>query len=430
MTIKNPYYHRDALTAPADFYGRRSQLRYIFGMLRGLQSCAIVGERKIGKSSLLKHIANPIVQATYDLPPERYSVTYFDLQGKANITPFEFWRQLLRSVDWRGDDAGWIARLRTVVDQQTIHLTDVEDIFYLANQHGHNLIFLLDEFEYTTRNPHFDLNFFGALRNLANNYNVAYVTASQRGLLDLHYDEKVVDSPFFNIFTEVQLGLFDPHEAIELLTQPLAVLPTSFTEEDRCFLLRLAGRFPFFLQVASYYLLDAYLQPASNKKEDVYAETKARFMTTAAPHFRYYWNHADDLTKATLAAMALLETQRQFKFRVAELSETMAYQVRQLIKIGFAERTVEQEERLFCLGFAEWIIDEITRYALFRDTKTDFEAWLGSAQLKGLDRRVRDFAERSAAVFLKVNPRYWQVLLGLILNSKNLDHLGRLFNGA
>lgn len=430
MTIENPYYHRETITALEDFYGRSYQLRYIFSMLKGLQSCAVIGERKIGKSSLLKHIANPAVRALYGLPPDRYAVIYFDLQGKANITPSDFWRQLLRGVKWRNNDMEWRVRLDSLLGKEHIRLSDVENLFYLANQQGRKFVFLLDEFEYTTRNPHFDFNFFGALRNLANNYDVAYITASQRGLLDLHYSEEVIDSPFFNIFTEIQLGLFEPHEAMELLTRPLADMPISFTEEDRRFLLRLAGRFPFFLQVASYHLLDAYIQSTNAKGMDVYMQAKARFATEAAPHFRYYWNRSDDLAKATLAAMALMQRQGRFKFRVRELSETMAYQVRQLTKIGFAEHTARGEERLFCLGFAEWIVDEITRYALFRDAETDFEAWLDSAQLKGLDRRVRDFVEKSTTVFLKIDPKYWQVLLGLILNSQNLDHLRRLFNGA
>ena len=119
-----------------------------------------------------------------------------------------------------------------------------------AQEEEKQLVFLFDEFEYATRNKALDSNFFGGLRSLANSYEVAYVTVSRTSLLDFHYSEDLVDSPFFNIFTEVQLGSFSEEEALALVHEPLSNTLVSFGQQDTHFILDIAGRFPFFIQIA------------------------------------------------------------------------------------------------------------------------------------------------------------------------------------
>ncbi len=55
--VPSPFTNRTTITAPEDFVGREEELAAILGRLRTLQSSSIVGERRIGKSSLLYHLA-------------------------------------------------------------------------------------------------------------------------------------------------------------------------------------------------------------------------------------------------------------------------------------------------------------------------------------------------------------------------------------
>jgi hypothetical protein len=53
----NPFTIRGALQRPEEFAGRAAEINDIVARLRSMQSCSVVGERRIGKSSLLYHLS-------------------------------------------------------------------------------------------------------------------------------------------------------------------------------------------------------------------------------------------------------------------------------------------------------------------------------------------------------------------------------------
>ena len=60
----NPYLNRVMIQDPKQFYGRRREMSRIFARI-GVdrpQSISVVGERRIGKSSLLYQVSVPEVQ--------------------------------------------------------------------------------------------------------------------------------------------------------------------------------------------------------------------------------------------------------------------------------------------------------------------------------------------------------------------------------
>ncbi|MGH9843151.1 MAG: hypothetical protein ACREEM_30810 [Blastocatellia bacterium] len=52
----NPFTNRGPVTNPEDFFGRKDELEIVLSRLRSMQCVSIVGERRIGKSSLLYHL--------------------------------------------------------------------------------------------------------------------------------------------------------------------------------------------------------------------------------------------------------------------------------------------------------------------------------------------------------------------------------------
>src|SRR5260370_21477128 len=117
------------------------------------------------------------------------------------------------------------------------------------------LVFLLDEFDYVSRNEHFDLNFFNFLRSIAHNRALSFVTASTKSLLDL-CDKSVISFPFFNIFNVLNLGVLTRDEALELIRVPSDRAGCSLLD-DRQFILELAGTHPFLLQLACFLVFEA-----------------------------------------------------------------------------------------------------------------------------------------------------------------------------
>ena len=63
------------------------------------ESTSVVGERRIGKTSLLKHLDTPSVAAELGLPPDAYCMVYIDFQGLTDITPQRFWGRVLRKME-------------------------------------------------------------------------------------------------------------------------------------------------------------------------------------------------------------------------------------------------------------------------------------------------------------------------------------------
>ena len=48
--MSNPFTNRGVITDPANFFGRGAEIDELVARLRTMQSTAIVGERRIGKS--------------------------------------------------------------------------------------------------------------------------------------------------------------------------------------------------------------------------------------------------------------------------------------------------------------------------------------------------------------------------------------------
>ena len=93
--IDNPFTYGNPISDPAHFIGRERQIEQVFSRLRNraFESSSLVGERRIGKTSLLKSIAHPNTRIDYGLDPNKYMFVYVDLQLiDEDATPQKFWR--------------------------------------------------------------------------------------------------------------------------------------------------------------------------------------------------------------------------------------------------------------------------------------------------------------------------------------------------
>ena len=190
---------------PEDFYGREAVVRRIFSRIGAArpQSIAIIGGRKMGKTSLLNYIFNESVR-------------------KKSLGPgqdFIFLNINLKTQNFK-DAAGFLAAVYGRLTGSGGGGDNLYNVLqrYVEESHnaGKKIIILLDDFHYITRNQNFPLEFFSFLRSLANNYNLAYVTTSYLELQKLCIAKDIEESPFFNIFTNIALGLLSAEEAVRL----------------------------------------------------------------------------------------------------------------------------------------------------------------------------------------------------------------------
>ena len=203
------------------------------------QSVSIVGQRRIGKSSLLWHLAQAEIHTRYLQTPERYLFALLDFQGMQHLDQEGFCRQFGHT-------------LNAAVDFEVPELRDfsaVEATVQELDRAGMRLVCLFDEFETVTRNAGFGTGFFGFLRALANGYPVAFITASRRPLQNLCHTQEISESPFFNIFAQIRLGPLSPAEVQSLIAAPSAA--AGLPLQPHCdAIVALSGRLPFFVQMA------------------------------------------------------------------------------------------------------------------------------------------------------------------------------------
>jgi tRNA A-37 threonylcarbamoyl transferase component Bud32 len=294
--LRNPFFSRQRITEPGCFFGRRREIESLYSAVYTHQCRSVVGERKLGKSSLLTAVAQPDMMAHYGLDPTRTLFIYLDLEGMASAEREDFWIEVLDRLSVILPPTATTLRdqVERLLDSGPLRFTTVRRLLRRVRDTGLDLVLTLDEFEGLARNPSFEPDFYGEMRSLAGELGIVYLTASKRGLYELTYHHSdTLSSPFFNIFSEMTLGLMPDDEACGLLrTISEQGQGVGFCQEEIDLALELAGPHPFFLQIAGYHL---YELPGRGQPQipDAYDQAARRFTAESEDHYRYLWSQLD-----------------------------------------------------------------------------------------------------------------------------------------
>ena len=164
------------------------------------------------------------------------------------------------------------------------------------------LVLLLDEFEKIINGGHFPVEFFRFLRGLSSRYEVCFITATIEALDDCSPVE-LISSPFPNIFAKVYLGSWTDSEFDYFITETSKRSGAPIlAHKDEIY--KLAGRFPFYVQVACSFYFDVWRERGKITPQDR-TNIKHRFADEVRPHFERMWKgHLNAEEKATLIALA------------------------------------------------------------------------------------------------------------------------------
>ena len=242
--VANPFINRGTVTDPEHFFGRTAEIATILEYLASLQSASVVGERCIGKSSLLTHLEQ--LGATQIQKPG-YRFVYLDLSNGRLHTAKGFFQHALQEAGFEPDAVNDIIQEDA---PRGINLISFTDLLAEQKRVGQPIVLCLDEFENVFKHEReFSEDFFDHLRSELNRRSFALVTASKQSLQELCMEGRL-SSPFFNVFTELALGGLTETEVeqfIEAYQQAVA-----FTDSEREFLfqrLELIAGHPLKLQI-------------------------------------------------------------------------------------------------------------------------------------------------------------------------------------
>ena len=405
----NPFTFGNPIRDPARFYGRSEDIRQIVNRLRSSahESTSVVGERRIGKTSLLKHLDTPEVARELGLPPEEFCMIYIDFQGLTDITPQRFWQRVLRKMERSICVPDLIPEIKELREQEDFDLFDLEDLFEVITDSGLTIVLLLDEFEYVTQNPNFGSDFFGGLRALAIHQNMPLVTATRRDLIDLCHSEELKGSPFFNIFANVVLRPFSRDEVIEMLDGYLSGSEMSISDKEKEVIIRLGGGYPFFVQIAGHYLIEA--KQKELEVEVAVKEMVTQFDTQADSHFKYMWSHSSESEKINLLAIIALNQQKPSKKTIptienlAKIHSRAHLDIPELSKRGLLLKDIETSAyHLFSISLERWIVREVSAVPGEEESDASVQTWLAAGG--------REDMKPVGGVLPKFKKKYWPVV--------------------
>jgi len=148
----NPFAIQGRISDPRQFIGRRDELDQISDLLRTMQPVSLVGERRIGKSSLLYHI----FQTGKRWFGNEVTVVYTDLPGTKDEPAFyECCCRALQQIDSR-------IHLDSAKPINEYRMRDLENAV-----RGCRVVLWFDEFEKVLRSSVFPRDFYDSLRSLA-----------------------------------------------------------------------------------------------------------------------------------------------------------------------------------------------------------------------------------------------------------------------
>lgn len=258
-TNENPFLDRGPVREPAQFFGRRGEVRKLVQVLgaRVPQSVSVIGERRIGKTSLLNFLSAP-GGALFEFSSllGRRETEYLFIRADLSALktrelngPLFFFRLLFKNLEkavrektgqtfpvfeqyWNN---GSVAEL--VEFGLGSYLDEVKRIApKLA------ILFLLDEADPLIRQG------VGALlRSLIQDRPIAFVICTRLPLIEIDPEREV--SPLFNMLAEtIPLGLLTESDARQMVT---TLSDDIFTPGELDFILQAGGMHPDFTCVAA-----------------------------------------------------------------------------------------------------------------------------------------------------------------------------------
>lgn len=258
----NPFVAAGMIEDPRLFVGRKDELHAIASRMQGVQptSINIVGDKRIGKSSLLYHFFLTWEQRVQN--PSRYVVIYLSLQNVHCQREENFYQAI-------ADELLSFSRVATnqaLSDPWRVRPLDrraFSDAMREWKRQGILPILCLDDFKTLFDNKsEFNNDFYNNLRSLMNNNTLMLVIASQRNL-DFYSKKHQLTSSFFNLGHVINLGELKEDEVKDLVRLPAStvsgIAPALSLDEQRLSQ-QLGGSHPFLLQIAGGLVCEARQQ--------------------------------------------------------------------------------------------------------------------------------------------------------------------------
>lgn len=419
-SIQNPYTFGVPVRGEGKFFGREEELRGIFETLQHVgrgqkQDLAVMGPRRIGKSSLLYRLR--------DMPPDDFLPVYVDLQGFMPREPSVLFTDILRQVKAMFAACQRVGKLPSFaslgpreVPERLQFMTFKEDMASLdeaiQKQKLPRLILMLDEVELLAEFGGLTaLEFFRSL--IQRLLYCVFIVAGSDYLYEMTRD---YTSPFYNIFKTVELHALSPAAARALVERPAAEVGLHYPPEAVHEILYYAGNTPYFIQAMGHYLVEMLNQERRRDIDDDDVTRVAERVIEQLPvQFTYLWGGTTPTEHGLLYPLAHADVPRSahalaqhFRnlagFILSEREQRTIFErlTRQQI-LHIAEDGREPKYWFTVPLFAQWIRRKVKREEIIEAIHLEGvieeeTAVLTSEERESLQRQLRTYKENLQAL--------------------------------
>ena len=336
-TSKNPYMNRVTIKNINEFYGRQNEINKIYSRIGASrpQSISIVGERRIGKSSLLNYIYHPLNRSKYLKNPDEHIFIFIDFQEKRGIQLAQFFEAIYECLM---DEFDGGLELNVPPDYNGF-----KKVVGTLDSKGLKLILIFDEFEVITKSTDFNTEFYSYARSIANNFNLSYIVSSGRNLQTLCHSKEISDSPFFNIFSNLTLTQFSEEEAVDLITMPAEKSGISMTNHVPL-ILDMGGYYPFFLQMVCAAFFEHLKEGTPIGKKEI-EQIHEEVFDEAKVHFQQIWDICDQDQREVLLLLC----------KGPQVNKSQEFILKNLIKAGYV-KLQNNKPHIFSSIFQDFLI--------------------------------------------------------------------------
>jgi uncharacterized protein len=253
-----PFIADKMLTESQFFVGRQAEIKFVMEKMTNVQSTSvnIVGDRQIGKSSLLYRIFQDYenLLPAYNRQPTELIVVYLSLADAQCQGVDNFYQAIARKLSARQENPLLADPLKVQpFDGGTFNqaMEAWKDAKVLP-------VICLDDFETLLKNvENFNDGFYDNLRYLINNNLLMLVIASRSKIEDYRRQYKLT-SNFFNLTQHWELKVFPEQDASDLVRLPQGAAVLTAPRQQKA--LDWGEKHPYLLQLAGMYLWEEQQQ--------------------------------------------------------------------------------------------------------------------------------------------------------------------------
>ena len=270
----NPFFYIGGITSSSYFINRENLLERITSTIfnSSPQCISIIGQRKIGKTSLLNVFRSEETISRFRTDDSDWKMIHFDCQKhhqkfSNGSSLFQLIVDYLCNVFPKSQNCS--NGQTTNSTQEISQLVEIiERIIVEQKSLGFRIVLIFDEFEKAlTYEKLFYEGVFGILRALAQEFDTfSWVTSTSRPLHNLFEEAfeshsiphqiRVSESDFFNIAPPYVLKLFELEDIKKLISTYLKNTSINFNDNEIDQIINIGGFFPYFVQRACFHVFE------------------------------------------------------------------------------------------------------------------------------------------------------------------------------